>query len=122
MFVELLWQKYRCDQILQALKIHPDENINDTLMTCLNGKLTLYHYSYAKMQRKKEIISIMTDYELIKIYDKKPSEYDQQVYVNAMCKAFSDMNYSEYEKKYRRNKRVEEKQNISKLQDESEKE
>lgn len=95
MFIEEMYKKHLKMQLLEAIKIDPNEDLTDTLVSCINGKMTVYHNAYAKMHRSGEVTSVFTDFKVISIYNSKPSEYDQQLYINVMSKIFKNQNYKE---------------------------
>ena len=100
MFVEEMYVKFRLNKLLGAIKIHPNEVTDDTLVSCINGRLVLYHVSYAKMHHVKEITSEFTDYEVKSLYGCKPSAYDQQLYINIMSEIFKEKKYYDKARRY----------------------
>ncbi len=100
MFVEELYLRSRLNKLLGKIKIDSNEKIEDTLVSCVGGKLVCYHTSYAKMHHIKEITSEFTDFEVKLIYGCKPSAYDQQVYINIMSEIFKEQKYYDKARKY----------------------
>ena len=95
MYVEEFASSRRMLKLLDAMKIDPKEDITNHTAICLNGFLKVYHQSYANMKHKKrkEIISIFSDFKVIKLYNSTPSDYDQEHYRNVMCDIFKNTNY-----------------------------
>ena len=96
MFIELLMTpKTRMRDLLEAIKIDEKEMTSDYMATCLHGTLKVYHCSYAKMRNRRSVISEFTDFKVVKIYGKKPTEQDQQKYQNIMSTIFEKDGYVE---------------------------
>ena len=98
MYIEkLMSPKSRWYKLLETIKIDPNEDLEDSNSVCINGVLRIYHGSYEKMKHKPKnsIVSVFTDYKIIKIYGQEPSEYDQQLYQNVMTAIFENEGYKD---------------------------
>ena len=101
MYVEAFSNNSKMMKLLEAMRIDPSEEVKNHTSVCLNGVLKVYHQSYAKMHGKKMdyYVSVFKDFKVVRLYNSKPSAYDQEHYRNVMCSIFKETNYKKELKK-----------------------
>ncbi len=80
-------------KLLEEMRISKKENPKLIFYNLINNKMRIFHSPIRKGGPKLE--SVFTQFEIIKIYNSEPSEYDQSRFRNFMISEFGD----EYEKR-----------------------
>ena len=106
MYIEnIICPRSRYEKLLKAFMLDPRESEKDNRAVCPDGILIVYHDSYAKIQGQKRSVkkSVFTDFEVIKLYNRKPTEEDQIKYQRVMSEIFQEYGYDEKLEEFKRN-------------------
>ncbi len=71
--------------LIEEMKISRDENIHDITSSIHRCKLHTYH---GKLKDNTQLECIYTEFEIEKLYNTKPSKYDQRRFQNYMISIF----------------------------------
>lgn len=82
-FVERL-TLIQTNNLLKEMRINTTENVNTIEVAIYGGKIYARHGKI----KGKEIQSVYSDFEIEKIYNSAPSDYDQKRYQNYMKSVF----------------------------------
>ncbi len=85
------------EDLLTEMRISKNEDIKKLKYIKFAGKLRVVH---GKTENGENIESIYTDYEIQKIYNSVPSNYDQRKFQNSMVRFFKNYaaDLEEYQK------------------------